>query len=166
MKFLRPRSLVTSAVATALLTLVSTVAAAQGGTITGTVTEQGAGTPLQEARVIVLGSSLVTTTGPDGKYTLRRVPAGAADIRVIRVGYTEQKKSINVTEGGSATLDFAMAKSIVQLQEVVTTATGEQRRVEVGNAVETINTADITQTAPEHTNSDVLAARVPCVSVQ
>jgi TonB-dependent SusC/RagA subfamily outer membrane receptor len=166
MRFLRPRSLVTSAVTTALLTLVSTVAAAQGGTITGTVTEQGAGTPLQEARVIVLGSSLVTSTGPDGKYTLRRVPTGTAEIRVIRVGYTEQKKSVNVTENGAVSLDFVMPKSIVQLQEVVTTATGEQRRVEVGNAVENITVSDLTQTAPVRTVSDVLAARVPGVMVQ
>jgi TonB-linked SusC/RagA family outer membrane protein len=157
---------VASAVATALLTLASTVAAAQGGTVTGTVTEQGAGSPLQEARVIVLGSSLVTTTGPDGKYILRRVPAGTAEIRIIRVGFTEQKKSISVTDNASVTLDFAMTKSVVQLQEVVTTATGEQRRVEVGNAVENISVSDLTSTAPVRNVADVLAARVPGVMVQ
>ena len=36
------------------------------------------GTPLQEARVIVIGTSLFATTGPDGKFTIRRVPAGTA----------------------------------------------------------------------------------------
>ena len=165
MKWLRPRSLVPSAVTMALLALASTVAAAQG-TITGTVTEQGTGTPLQEARVIILGSSLVTTTAPDGKYTLRRVPTGQVDIRVIRVGYTEQKKSVNMADNGSVTVDFAMPKSIVQLQEVVTTATGEQRRVEVRNAVENIAVANLTEVAPVRTVSDVLAARVPGVMVQ
>lgn len=166
MRFLRPRSLVTSAITMALLTLASTVAAAQGGTVTGTVTEQGAGSPLQEARVIVVGSSLVTTTSADGKYTLRRVPAGPVEIRVIRVGYTEQKKSVRIADGESATLDFQMAKSIVQLQEIVTTATGEQRSVEVGNAVATVSVAKLTEAAPIRNVGDVLTGRIPGVIVQ
>ena len=166
MRFLRPRSLVTSAIATALLTLASTVAAAQGGTLQGTVTEQGTNAPLQEARIIVLGSALATTTGPDGKYILRKVPAGAIDIRVIRVGYQEQKKSVRIADNQAATVDFSMAKSIVQLQEVVTTATGEQRRVEVGNAVENLAVSKLTEASPIRNMADVLNSRVPGVLVQ
>jgi len=59
-----------------------------------------------------------------------------------------------------------MSTSIVQLQEVVTTATGEQRRVEVGNAVENISVSKLTETAPVRTIADVLAARTPGVMVQ
>jgi TonB-linked SusC/RagA family outer membrane protein len=151
---------------TALFTLVSTVAAAQGGTITGTVTEQADGSPLQEARVIVLGSSIFTSTNATGKYTLRGVPAGPVDIRVIRVGYTEQKRSIRVADGETVTLDVAMAKSIVQLQEVVTTATGEQRRAEVGNAVENVNVSKLTESAPIRNVGDILTGRIPGVVVQ
>jgi TonB-linked SusC/RagA family outer membrane protein len=141
------------------------VAAAQG-TLTGTVTAQGTGAPLQEARVIVVGTSLFTSTGPDGKYKLARIPAGTANLRVIRVGYQEQKKSVTILDGQTATLDFTMATTIVQLQEVVTTATGEQRRVEVGNAVENISISKLTETAPVRTVADVLNARVPGVFVQ
>ena len=56
-----------------------------------------------------------------------------------------------------------MPTSVVQLQEVVTTATGDQRRVEIGNAVENVSVQTLTQTAPVRTLSDVLAARVPGV---
>ena len=62
--------------------------AAQGATLTGRITETGSGQPIQEARVIVLGTSLFTTSGQDGKYTVRNVPAGTAEIRVIRVGFS------------------------------------------------------------------------------
>ncbi len=164
MEFMRPRRLVLGAMSAALLTTTAALAAAQG-TLTGTVTAQG-GTPLQDARVLVVGTSFATTTGPDGKYMLRRVPAGTADLRVLRVGYQEQKKAVRVVDGQTATLDFVMPTSIVQLQEVVTTATGEQRRVEVGNAVENVSVSNITATAPVRTISDVLAARVPGVMVQ
>ena len=50
----------------------------------------------------------------------------------------EQRRPVTLTNGGTATLDFTLAASIVQLQEIVTTATGEQRRVEIGNAISTI----------------------------
>jgi TonB-dependent SusC/RagA subfamily outer membrane receptor len=85
---------------------------------------------------------------------------------LIRVGYQEQKKSVRIVDGQTATLDFVMSTSIVQLQEVVTTATGEQRRVEVGNAVENISVSKLTETAPVRTIADVLAARTPGVMVQ
>jgi TonB-linked SusC/RagA family outer membrane protein len=150
----------------ALLALASSVAAAQGGTVSGTVTEQGTGAPLQEARVIVVGTSIFTSTTADGKYTLRRVPAGPVDVRVIRVGYSEQKKSVNVTDNGTLTLDFSMPKTVVQLQEIVTTATGEQRKVEVGNAVAAVDVSALTESAPIRNISDVLTARIPGVVVQ
>ncbi len=73
---------------------------------------------------------------------------------------------MRIVDGQTATLDFAMTQSVVQLAEVVTTATGEQRRVEVGTAVENLSVSAITETAPVRTISDVLTARVPGVMVQ
>ena len=166
MRSMWSRRFVIGVVPIALMIGGASAAAAQGGTLTGTVTSQAGGTPLQEARVIVIGTSLFATTGPDGKFTVRRVPAGTAEVRLIRVGYQEQKKSVRIVDGQSATLDFVMSTSIVQLQEVVTTATGEQRRVEVGNAVENISVSKLTETAPVRTIADVLAARTPGVMVQ
>ncbi|HEX4682275.1 MAG TPA: SusC/RagA family TonB-linked outer membrane protein [Gemmatimonadaceae bacterium] len=163
---MRLSSLAVGAAALALLTTTATVAAAQGGILTGTVTSAGTSAPLQEARVIVVGTSLVELTGPDGKYTVRRVPAGTAEIRIIRVGYQEQKKSVRVLDGQTATLDFVMSQTIVQLQEVVTTATGEQRRVEVGNAVDNVSVPKLTEESPIRNLGDVLNARVPGVMVQ
>ena len=61
-------------------------AAAQQATVTGRITDQASGQPIQEARVIVLGTSQFALSGPDGKYSVRNVPVGNADIRVIRVG--------------------------------------------------------------------------------
>src|SRR5215218_10467761 len=165
MRSKKARGFAVGALSTVLLATGASVAAAQGGTLTGTVTAQG-GAPLQEARILVVGTSFSTVTSPEGKYTIRRVPAGTAELRVLRVGYQEQKKSVRIVDGQTATLDFVMPTSVVQLQEVVTTATGEQRRVEVGNAVENISVSSLTMNAPVRTISDVLAARTPGVMVQ
>ena len=142
-----------------LLSATAAIAGAQGS-LSGTVTAAGSGIPLPESRVIVVGTSLFASTGPDGKYRIARVPAGTAELRVLHVGYQEQKKSVRILEGQVATLDFSMANTVVQLDEVVTTATGEQRRAEVGNAVDNISISKLTETAPVRTIADVLNARV------
>ncbi|HEY6219301.1 MAG TPA: TonB-dependent receptor plug domain-containing protein, partial [Gemmatimonadaceae bacterium] len=159
------RSLTAGALAAAFLSVASAVAAAQGGTVTGTVTgEQGQ--PLQEAHILVTGMSFTAQTGADGKYMLRNVPAGTVEIRVLRVGYTSTKQSVRVIDGQTATLDFKLTTSVIQLQDVVVTATGEQRRVEVGNAVENISVPQLTANTLVRSLPDVLAARTPGVMVQ
>jgi TonB-linked SusC/RagA family outer membrane protein len=143
------------------------LAAAQQGTITGRVISQETNTPVPDARVMVVGTSLVAATNPEGRYTLRNVPAGTQAVRAMRVGFIEQRKTISVATASAATLDFTLEQAVVRLQEVVTTATGDQQRsVELGNAVATIDAARITETAPISNIQDVLAARTPGVTVQ
>ena len=164
---IRRRILATFAAGALLLvgSAAMNLAAAQG-TLAGTVTVQGTSAPLQDARVIIVGTSLSTTTGPDGKYQIARMPVGAAEVRIIRVGYQEQKKAITVVQGQTLAVDFVMVPSVVQLQEVVTTAAGEQRRVEVGNAVANVDVGKLAETAPIRNLSDVLNGRVPGVMVE
>jgi len=151
--------------APALLTLVSSTALAQGGTITGRVAAQGSGEVLPESRVIVIGTSIFTSTGADGRYTLRNVPAGTYDLRVLRVGYTEQKKPVTIATGQTLTVDFDMAQAIIKLAEVVTTATGEQRRVELGNSVTSVDVTQRTASAPVTDMASLLVAQSPGVQV-
>src|SRR5690242_750087 len=77
---------------------------AQGATIVGRITAAASSEPIAEARIIVLGTSLFTTSAADGKYTVRNVPPGTAEVRVIRVGFQEQKKSVRTLSGQTATL--------------------------------------------------------------
>jgi TonB-linked SusC/RagA family outer membrane protein len=141
-------------------------ARAQSATITGLVTAATSNAPLGEARVMVVGSSLTVLTGADGRYTMRNAPVGTYEVRVIRVGYQELKKPVTVTAGGSATLNFTMNAAIVQLQEIVTTATGQQRRVEIGNSVTTLgDVAAKVETQPVTNISDLLVGKSPGVAV-
>ena len=141
-------------------------AAAQTATITGRVTGEPGGVPVVEARVYVVGTNIVTATNVEGRYTLRSVPSGAREVRVIRVGYQEQKKPVAVPPGGSVTLDFQLQPSVVQLQEVVTTATGQQRREEVGAVVSSIsNVAERVAETPITNVSDLLVGKAPGTTV-
>jgi TonB-linked SusC/RagA family outer membrane protein len=156
--------LTSGAIALGLLTGVAATVAAQA-TIAGRVTSRGTNDPVPEARVIVVGTSLFTVTSPDGRYTLRNVPAGTHSVRVLRVGFQEQRRPITVTAGESATLDVTLQEAVVQLAEVVTTATGEARRVELGNSIAQINASRVTATAPVSNMNDLLNARAPGVQV-
>ncbi|MDE3152656.1 MAG: TonB-dependent receptor plug domain-containing protein, partial [Gemmatimonadota bacterium] len=153
--------------AAAMLCLMGTASAARAqGTVTGRVTASGTNEPLSGTRVMLVGTSLATQTSADGRYTLRNVPAGAREVRVIRVGYTEMKKAVTVTSGQSVTLDFAMTQAVVQLSEMVTTATGQQRRVEIGNSVSTLgNVGQKVETTPVNSLSDLMVAKAPGVVV-
>jgi TonB-linked SusC/RagA family outer membrane protein len=136
------------------------------GTVTGQVTTAETNEPLSDARVMVVNTSLIVPTGADGRYTIRNAPTGNIEVRVLRVGYQEQKKAVAVSAGASVTVNFQMKQAIVQLQEIVTTATGDQRRVEIGNAVSTLG--DVNQkveTTPITNIGDLLVAKAPGVVV-
>ena len=144
---------------------VPALVSAQTGTITGRVVATGSLQPLPESRVFIVGTQAVATTNADGRYTLRVAP-GTYDVRVIRVGYQEQKRPVQVAASGTTTHDFTMQPAIVKLTEIVTTATGEQRRVELGHSVQTLGDIALkVEQAPITNLSDLLVAKAPGVIV-
>ena len=141
------------------------VAQAQQGTITGRVTDAASGQPIAAVQLNVVGTNIGAQTNAEGQYTIRGVTAGAAEVRALRVGFTEGRQSVTVPAGGTATADFAMRSAPITLSPVVTTATGEQRRVEVGNAIAQVNAAEITQTRAVANVGDLLTSRAAGVMV-
>ena len=148
-----------------VITGAAASAQAQTGTLSVSVTEMGGGA-IAQAQVALVGTTIGGLTGLDGKLLLRGVPAGAQTVRVLRVGFSEQKKAIEVPSGGSIGVEFQMSAVAVSLTPVVTTATGETRRVEIGNAVSSFTVSEITEKAPISSVNDVINARTPGVSVQ
>jgi TonB-dependent SusC/RagA subfamily outer membrane receptor len=162
----RPSGRAARALSFAVLLASPALVTAQQATITGRVTAEGNGEALTDVRVFLVGTALSVGTGPDGRYTMRGVPAGPGEVRVIRVGFQETKKPVTVTAGQAVTLDFALKQIVVQLQEIVTTATGQQRRSEIGNTIATI--ADVSKRVEESPITDVtslLTAKAPGVIV-
>ncbi|HVS61663.1 MAG TPA: SusC/RagA family TonB-linked outer membrane protein [Gemmatimonadaceae bacterium] len=135
------------------------------GTITGTAREQGTGRPIPNARVMVTGTSIAVPTRDDGTYILRGVPTGSVEVRVLALGHAAQKQTVTVTADGTAGADFSLAPVAVQLEQLVTTAIGQARSVEVGNDIPKINAAEVVQTKPITNITDLLNARAPGVQV-
>jgi hypothetical protein len=121
---------------------------AQQGSIAGRVTDAATADPLENARVILVGPNRIEGTGRDGRYTFRGVPPGSYQIRVLRLGYRPATDSVLVPSGETVALNFTLSPSPVQLDEIVTTATGQQSRLEIGNSVATIDASKIAEEAP------------------
>lgn len=157
----------TLTLAAVLATLAPPLASAQAqqGTITGRVTDAATNQPIAAAQVAVIGTNQGTQTSTDGQYTLRGITPGQVEVRVLRLGFAELRKAVTVTAGQSATLDFAMNAVAMTLNPVVTTATGQQRRVEVGNAIAQVDATAIVETRAVSGMGDLLTSRAAGVLV-
>jgi TonB-linked SusC/RagA family outer membrane protein len=150
-----------------LLAVAPSLASAQQstGTITGVAREQGTGRPIPNARVTVVGTQIVVPSRDNGTFILTNVPAGAHEVRVLAIGHAAQKLPVTVPAGGSVSLDFSLAVAAVQLEQVVTTATGQERKNEVGNDIPRVDAVKIVETKPITNITDLMNARTPGVQV-
>jgi TonB-linked SusC/RagA family outer membrane protein len=158
------RALLCAALAGALGSGVAGAQAAQG-TVAGRVTDATSGQPVGAAQVNVVGTTTGAQTNDQGQFTLRGVAPGARELRVMRVGYAEQRVPVRVTAGQATTLNVQMRSVAVTLSPVVTTVTGPQRRNEVANAIADVDAASIVSTRAVSNIGDLLQSRAPGVQV-
>ncbi|MFO0241655.1 carboxypeptidase regulatory-like domain-containing protein, partial [Gemmatimonas sp.] len=166
MKMSIPR--VVRAMAAAVLAVVvqSGTLAAQDrtGVVAGRVIEAG-GAPIPNAQVSIAGTTLGSLTNAEGRFTLRGVPAGNVTVRVARIGYAESTKPAVITAGSTTTLDFSLTKVAVNLTAVVTTATGDQRRLEIPNQIAQIDAAKAIESAQISNVGDLLIGKAAGVQL-
>lgn len=135
------------------------------GIITGRVTDRSTQQPIGDAQVLVVGSTRGARTNDAGQYRLVAVASGSVRIRVIRLGYEAELKTVTVTGNETVTADFALGATATRLDQVVVSATGESElRRESGNNVATINTDSIPKTIVNGV-SDLLSSRAANVVV-
>ena len=143
----------------------SAAMAQQQGSITGRVFDAASGQPIAAAQVAIVGTTLGSQTNSDGVYTIRGVSPGSVEVRVLRVGFAEQRQTVTVSSGQQVTADFRMAVAPISLSPVVTTATGDQRRVEVGNSIANVDAARIVEQSVVTNVGDLLTSRAAGVMV-
>ena len=162
---LSTRSVLRSLALAALGAFAPVAAAAAQGSITGRVTDASNSQPVVGAQIMVAGRAYSGRTGADGSYSIRGVAAGTYEVRALRVGYSEVRQSVTVADGQAATANFSMTAVPVAMAPVVTTATGEQRRVEVGNAIASIDAADIASTRSVSQLADLMNSKAAGVQI-
>jgi hypothetical protein len=137
------------------------------GSIRGTVTDS-AGAPLTGAEVIALntasGVQRNASTNSRGFYSLAGLTPANYQVTVRQIGSTPTQRPVQVQVGQVLTIDFRLAPTTVQLEEVVVVAapTVETRTSEVATNV---SEAQIEQLPTPSRNFLDLAALAPGVTV-
>ncbi|AHG89427.1 TonB-dependent receptor [Gemmatirosa kalamazoonensis] len=100
------------------------------GRIVGRVVDAASGAGLADVGIQVVGTTLGTLTGVDGRFTVPAAPAGSVTLMARRIGY--QAKTVTgivVPAGGSVEQSIALGAATVQLQAVSVTASAERGTV-------------------------------------
>lgn len=140
----------------------SSATAQQGeGTVGGRVLDSATGKGIRDVTVTVVGTKISAVTNESGAFVLRKVPVGAQMVLVRAMGYVTVNRAVIVATDKANMVQVFLRSAPTQLSGVVTTATGEQRRVEVGNDITVIKVDSIVKTMPVSSLSDLLATRVP-----
>ena len=136
------------------------------GAIYGRIRDSLSAKPLAGAVVTVRGMAKQMTTTDSGFYIVPKVPAGVRTVVVRMLGYVPAERVVVVVDSQNVQADLELAMSMSRMQEVVTTATGPRRRLELGNDIALINADSIVATQPIANVTALLEGRVPGLDVQ
>jgi len=152
--------------AAVLLLGAGPVLAQVGGTIRGKVTDRATRRVLTGARIAVVGTVRMTQADNDGNFELRGVPVGEQTIRVMFIGYTRSDTAVTIRAGQELELNFALAPTAIQLDEIVVTGTpGSTEKRTLGNAVSSVKAEEIVPDAPINNVLELMTARTPGLSL-
>lgn len=132
--------------------LVSSVAVASNGSISGKVTEKETGQPLAGANVYLKGTSYGSSTNLQGEYAITNVPAGSYTLIVSYIGFAQFSQSVSVVENEELKVEAALEKTDFLSEQVVVTAS--RRPEKLTDAPATINIISAQQIA-EHPSANI-----------
>jgi len=135
------------------------------GGVAGRVTDAATKKPIVGATVSLDGTKRGASTNEDGQFRVMAVTAGTYRVSIRRIGYQGYSTAVAIKDDSVVTLSVVLAPANKELNDVVTTATGDRKRYEVGNAVGTIQADSIVATSLIRNVSDLLQARIPGVVV-
>ena len=111
-------------------------AAAQQRELTGTITRSDDGRPIADAAVAVVGTTISTRSGANGRYSIS-LPSGTVQLLVRAIGFVRQQTAI---EPSQQTQDFKMAPDVFKLEDIV--VSGQQTGVARRNAATSSSVVD------------------------
>ena len=170
MSWLRKRLVSDAALLTIIAATIVAPLAAQTvpiatGIVRGQVKSADAGQPVVGVQVFVPTTQIGTVTDENGRYVLRNVPVGSTKVQTRYVGYSSATQTTSVSATVEATLDFSLARSTIQLDQVVVTGTpGATEKRAIGNAVASVDLASIVKTSPAPNITNLLKGRAAGVT--
>jgi iron complex outermembrane recepter protein len=117
-------------------------------TLRGTVTLSDGDKPVHNVLVTVLQLKRTTNTDDNGKYEFQGVPPGRYDVVAHLDRVPDIVRSVDLSSGGDATLDFQIELAGVS-EQVTITATGTEQAVSSSiQSVEVLGSVDLAKKSP------------------
>jgi hypothetical protein len=106
------------------------LAAQQTGRVVGRVIDGQSGLGMNGVTVQVVGGSLGSLSGVDGRYVILNVPAGTVSLRVENLGHgTKTITNVVVPAGGAVEQNITLESQAVELRSIEVTASAERGSV-------------------------------------
>ena len=106
------------------------LAAQATGRVVGRVVDASSGAGLTDVAIQVVGTTLGTQSGVDGRYSIHNVPAGTVTLQARRIGFAPKTVTgLMLAAGRALEQDISLAASAVQLTAQVVTAAAERGSV-------------------------------------
>jgi outer membrane receptor for ferrienterochelin and colicins len=130
-----------------LLLLLALPAAAQNGTVSGTITVEEDGAALPGANVVALDADGSFVTGAatqlDGSYSFS-IAAGTYTVRARYVGFQDCEMSVTVSAGGTTTVDCALSQTGLELNTVIVAASRrEEKALDAPASISVLSAQDL-----------------------
>ncbi|UOE46804.1 TonB-dependent receptor [Mucilaginibacter sp. SMC90] len=141
--------------------MMSFMAFSQTGSIKGKVSDE-TNQPLPGATVTIDGTTIGSTTDPNGNYAINNVKAGTYTLSIKFIGYITLKKTVTVN--GALIENFTVQPESKSLNEVVVIGYGTQRKKDLSGSITNVTAKDFQKgviTTPEQ----LIAGKVAGVSV-
>jgi outer membrane receptor protein involved in Fe transport len=136
---------------------------AQSGVIAGTVVSASTGAPIPSVQVLLAGTTTGVITDGGGRFRIAGLSGETVSLDVRRLGFRPSRPTVRV---GATDLRLTITEQSVSLDEVVVTGTaGGQARRELGNAVTTVNAADVAERGTINNVQQLLNGRAPGVVI-
>lgn len=136
-----------------------------GVTVTGRVIDSATGNPLPGASIRISATSFSTISSERGTFSIPDVQVGTHSVVIRLVGYRSITRSVVLREGERSNIVVALSPTATMLAGVVTSVTGMQRKIEVGNDITVIDVDSVLRVAPVNNVTDILEGRVPGLTV-
>lgn len=138
----------------------------KGGGVTGKVIDSASGEAVEGVVAQIGALSKIVVTDKNGVFVFRDLEQGTHLLTFKLLGFRTQSRNVEVKTGGQVSIEIRMVPTANVLSEIVTTATGQHRKYELGSDIVKINPTEILERAPARTVTDLIRyAQVPGVHV-
>ncbi len=138
---------------------------AENGGISGRVVDSASGKSMSGVTIIIPELKRSVMTDEKGTFVFGGIPAGEYVVSAKLFGYRAVSRAVVVVEGKTSNISIRVVATVTELSGVVTSVTGTQRKIEIGNDVTSIDVDSVMKTAPITSVTDLLDGRVPGLTV-